>query len=110
MSHSVTQAQRLTVYMTESARHEGRPLFEWLIQQAVKLQVGGATVAKAIAGYGRHGRIHHTHLVELSDDLPVVFECVDAPDKIGDFMLKCQPALAGQSYILEDVKLHRPQS
>ncbi len=108
MSHTVTEAQRLTVYLTESARYEGRPLFEWLTRQAVRLGVAGATVTKGLVGYGRHHQVHHAHLVELSDDLPVIFQCVDTPGQIQSILADCQSALHGHTYTLEDVKLHKP--
>ena len=37
-------------------------------------------------GFGRHSRVHAAKLLELSTDLPVVIEIVDAEDKVNAFL------------------------
>lgn len=37
-------------------------------------------------GYGRHSRVHTAKLLELSVDLPIVIEIVDAEEKVNAFL------------------------
>jgi len=48
--------------------------------------VGGATVLRGPMGFGRHSRVHTAKLLELSTDLPVVIEIVDAEAKVDAFL------------------------
>lgn len=61
----------LKIFVSESQRHHGKLLFEWLLEQAKGMGIGGATAIRAIAGFGRHGRLHEEAFFELAGDLPV---------------------------------------
>jgi hypothetical protein len=59
--------------------------------------------------HGKHSRIHTAKLLELSQDLPIVVEIVDAPEKIEAFMPDLEQ-MAGDGLItLEraEVRLYR---
>jgi PII-like signaling protein len=64
----------LTFYCHSRAKHDGTLLSEWLLQQARAHGIGGGSVFRAIAGYGRHGVLHEEQFFELADDLPVKIE------------------------------------
>jgi uncharacterized protein len=49
-------------------------LSEWLLEQARQHGLGGGSVFRAIAGFGRHGVLHEEQFFELADDLPVKIE------------------------------------
>ena len=61
----------LKFYVQESRRHHGILAYEWLLEEARKLGVHGGSAFRAIAGFGRHGRLHEEHFFELAGDLPV---------------------------------------
>jgi len=61
----------LKFYVQEKRRHHGILAYEWLLQQAQKLGIHGGSAFRAIAGYGRHGRLHEEHFFELAGDLSV---------------------------------------
>ncbi len=63
----------LQVFVTESSRHHGRLTYEWLLDQAQALGIGGGSAFQSIAGYGRHGR-HDAGFFELAGELPVVVQ------------------------------------
>ena len=65
------QGVYLKFYVQESRRHHGRLAYEWLLEQAQALGIPGGSAFRAIAGYGRHGRLHEEHFFELAGDLPV---------------------------------------
>lgn len=65
------QGVYLKFYVQENRRHHGILAYEWLLGQAKALGLPGGSAFRAIAGYGRHGRLHEQHFFELAGDLPV---------------------------------------
>lgn len=63
----------LKLFVSESRLHNGMPLYEWLLEQAKKMGVLGGTAFRAMAGFGRHGRLHEV-FYELAGELPVEIE------------------------------------
>ncbi len=78
----------LRVFMGESDREKGsdRPLYEAIVRKAREAHLAGATVLKGPIGFGKNSRVHSTRLLELSTDLPIVIEIVDAEEKIRQFL------------------------
>ncbi len=70
------QSVYLKIYLTEKQRHNGALLYEWLLEEAKKLGVPGGSAFRAIAGFGRHGRLHDESFFELAGELPVQVEFV----------------------------------
>ncbi|MBU0593220.1 MAG: DUF190 domain-containing protein [Gammaproteobacteria bacterium] len=68
------QGVSLKLFVSEARRHEGRLLHEWLLEQAKALGIRGGTAIRAIAGYGRHGKLHEETFFELAGELPVEVE------------------------------------
>lgn len=72
----------LRFYVAENVRHRGVLVYEWLLQTAVKLGLPGGSAFRAIAGFGRHHRMHEQHFFELAGDVPVeVVFFVDADEE-----------------------------
>ena len=61
----------LKFYVHENRKHRHLLVYEWLLEQAKKIGIHGASAFKAIAGFGRHGVLHEQHFFELAGDLPV---------------------------------------
>jgi len=61
------QGFQLTFFTQQDRRHGALPLGEWLIQEARKLGVAGATMIAATEGFGHDGRLHSAHFFELAD-------------------------------------------
>jgi len=76
----------LRVFIGESDKHNGRPLYEVIVNDARQRGLAGATVWKGFMGFGAHSRMHTAKILELSQDLPIVIEIVDAKDKIEAFL------------------------
>ncbi len=64
------QGFQLTFYTEQDKRHDGRPLTAWLVEEARRLGIGGATVIAASEGFGHHRKLHAARFFEL-DDQPV---------------------------------------
>lgn len=65
------QGVYLKFYVQENRRHHGILAYEWLLEQARSLGLPGGSAFRAIAGFGRHGRLHEEHFFELAGDLSV---------------------------------------
>jgi uncharacterized protein len=65
------QGVYLKFYVQEKRHHHGILAYEWLLEAARKIGIHGGSAFRAIAGYGRHGRLHEEHFFELAGDLPV---------------------------------------
>lgn len=77
----------LRIFIGESDKMNGKPLYEWLVVQAKARGLAGATVLRGMMGFGAHTRIIHTFKIErLSEDLPIVVEIVDSAEKVEDFL------------------------
>lgn len=79
-------AERLRIYVGESDTHHGKGLWHAIIIAARKAGLAGATVSRAIEGYGASSRIHTAGLLDLSSDLPIVVEIVDSSEYIERFL------------------------
>ena len=78
--------QLLRIFIGESDRWGGIPLYDAIVQEARKRGLAGATVFRGFEGFGAHSRIHTTRILRLSEDLPIVVEIVDADEKIQAFL------------------------
>lgn len=79
--------EQLTIYVNESDRWQGKPLFLAIVETARQHQLLGATVVRGVEGYGvRQGRrIHTERMMELAD-LPMVVTIIDQAEAIAQFL------------------------
>jgi uncharacterized protein len=80
------EGQLLRIFIGETDRHDGLPLYEWIIREARKVGLAGATVFRGIAGFGANSHIHTANILRLSLDLPIVVEIVDRQESIDSFL------------------------
>jgi PII-like signaling protein len=80
--HVSEESVLLRVFIGESDRVHGQPLYERIVMRARELDLAGATVTRGIMGFGADSRMHSAKLLALSGDLPVVVEIVDAESKV----------------------------
>ncbi|TAM39996.1 MAG: DUF190 domain-containing protein [Burkholderiaceae bacterium] len=59
----------LKFYVQENQRHQGVLAYEWLLEDAKKAGIRGGSAFRAIASFGRHGKMHEQHFFELAGDL-----------------------------------------
>ena len=77
----------LRIFIGESDKHEGKPIYEWLVLKAREQGLAGATVLRGVMGFGANTRVIHTFKIErLSEDLPMVVEIVDTKEKLEAFL------------------------
>ena len=99
----------LRIFIGESDREPGRdrPLFEAIVRRAREAHLAGATVLRGPMGFGRHSRMHAAKLLELSTDLPIVIEIVDAEHKIEAFLPVVDELVTEGLVTLEAVRVVR---
>lgn len=80
------EGKLLRIFLGESDKVDGKPLYEALVLAAKERGLAGATVLRGVEGFGAASRIHTARILRLSEDLPVVVEIVDVEEKIRSFM------------------------
>ncbi len=86
-------AKLLRIHFGEADRARHQPLYEVLVAEARAAGLAGATVLRGIESYGASSVVHRSRIVELSEDLPIVVEIVDAEEKVRAFLEQVDPIL-----------------
>jgi uncharacterized protein len=79
-------AKKLSMYIDESDKLHGKPLYEVLLDIFYKKKIAGVSVFRGVAGYGSHGVFHTAKMLELSTDLPVKIEAIDSEEMINSVL------------------------
>lgn len=95
----------LRVFLGEADKHDGRPLYEWLVLRARERGLAGATVLRGLMGFGAHSRLHTFKIERLSLDLPIVVEIVDTREKLEAFLADVDPLIHEGLATLEDAEV-----
>jgi PII-like signaling protein len=99
-----SEAHRLRIFINESDRWEGRPLYEVLVREARDHGLAGATAVRGIESFGANNRVRTVKVLRLSEDLPIIVEIVDRPERIASFMSKLETLVAEGMVTLEKVR------
>jgi PII-like signaling protein len=75
-------AKKLSIYVDETDKFGGKPVYEVLMDIFYKKKISGVSVFRGMAGYGSDGVFHTSKLLELSTSLPVKLEAVDSTENI----------------------------
>lgn len=81
-----SEAKLLRIFIGESDKFHGRPVYEEIVLKAREANLAGTTVIKGIMGFGANSKIHTSKLLTLSEDLPLVIEIVDTLEHIESFI------------------------
>ncbi|HET6452657.1 MAG TPA: DUF190 domain-containing protein [Spirochaetia bacterium] len=96
----------LRIFIGESDRHEGKPLYEWIVQKAREAHLAGATVLRGMMGFGAHSRLHTFKIERLSEDLPIIIEIVDVRARLEEFLALVDPVIVEGLATLEKAHVH----
>jgi PII-like signaling protein len=104
----------LRIFVGESDRCDGKPLYRAIVERARAEGLAGATVVRGIEGFGAHSRLHTSRILRLSEDLPVVVEIVDLADRVEAFVPLLDEMVGEGLVTLEKVRViayrHRNES
>jgi uncharacterized protein len=102
----------LRLFLGEDDKHDGKPLYEWLVLKARERGLAGATVVRGLMGYGAHSRLHTFKIERLSLDLPIIVEIVDTRAKLEAFLAEIDPLVHEGLATLEkaEVRFYRSRT
>lgn len=95
----------MRIHIGERDKHDGRPLHAAIVELLRAKGLAGATVTRAIMGYGATARLHTDSVLRLSLDLPIVVECVDAEEKLQAVLPDIDAMMGGGLITLEKVRV-----
>ena len=79
----------------------GRPLYQAIVELLRSKEYAGATVFRAIMGYGASAHVRSDRVEVLSLDLPIVVECVETEEKIAAILPELDEMIGGGLITLE---------
>ena len=79
-------AKKVTIYLNEDSQHHLGPLYESILTFLVRKGVAGATVTRALAGFGAHRVIHTPKIEVLAEHLPVRLEFIETAAKVEELL------------------------
>jgi len=99
------QGQLLRIFIGESDMWEHQPLYEAIVMKARAVGLAGATVLRGPMGFGANSHMHTAKILRLSQDLPIVIEIVDSPEKIEAFLPHLDTMVTEGMVTLEEVRV-----
>lgn len=92
-----------------SGPHRGRPVWEAILLTLREEGCAGATVTRAVAGFGASATLHSDKVLRLSSDLPMVVEAVDTEETLRTLLPRIDALMGGGLITLERARvvLHR---
>ncbi len=107
--HLPEQAMLLRIYVLETTKHKGSPLYELIVFKAKELNLAGATVLRGIMGFDSGSKIHSSKMLSISQDLPLVVEVIETKENIDRFMPFVNELFEGTTHpglvTLEEIKV-----
>lgn len=100
------EGQLLRIFIGESDKYEGKPLYEWIVIKAKEHGLAGATAIRGLMGFGANSRIHTSKILRLSLDLPIIVEIVDTHEKIKEFLTIIENVVQEGLITLEKADIH----
>lgn len=105
----VLQGQQvlMRIFIGEHKKHGHNSLYQAILEMLREEKLAGATVLRGIAGFGATSRLHSVNLLALSQDLPIVIECVDTQENIDRVMPKIDEIVGEGLITLENIEVIR---
>ena len=99
------KAKMLRIIVSEDDKWEGEPLYEAIIKRLIITDIAGATVYKAIAGYGPHKRFHKKKTLTVHGELPILITVMDSEEKISKVIPILDELVGEGIVVLSDVNV-----
>ncbi len=99
------EAELLRIFIGEGDRFDGRPLYQAIVEEARSLGLAGATVTRGLMGYGVKSRLHTVKVLRISEDLPVIVEIIDKPERISSFLPRLDEMVGEGLITLETIRV-----
>jgi len=92
------EGKLVRIFIGESDKHDGKPLYQAIVEMLRSEGMAGATVLRGIEGFGAASHLHTHRILRLSEDLPIVIEAVDRAERI-DAILPKLDELVGEGMV-----------
>lgn len=99
------EGKLLRLFIGESDTWHGKPLYQAIVERVRAEGLAGATVIRGIEGFGADSHLHTSRILRLSEDLPVVIEIVDTPERIDRIVPLLDEMVAEGMLTLERVQI-----
>jgi uncharacterized protein len=99
---TVKQAKILRLHFGEGDRHNGKPLYEAIVNRCRELEIAGATVFRGLEGYGESAEIHRHRM--LGKDQPIVVTIVDTAENLARLIPEVEQMMATGMIAMSDVE------
>ncbi len=106
------QGKLLRIFIGESDKWHGKPLYQAVVEHLRAQGIAGATVIRAIEGFGAKSHLHTSRILRLSEDLPLLIEVVDHEENIRRILPELEEMIGGGLVTLESVEVvtYRPSN
>lgn len=101
------KAKALAIYVGEFDHWHGKPLYAAIVEKASERGLAGASATRGMMGFGANSRIHTTAILRHSEDLPVVIQIFDVPEKIDLFLSDLEEMAIEGLVVTWDVNVER---
>lgn len=101
------RAQMMRIHLGEDDTWDGEPLYRAILARCRQMGIAGATVYRAVEGYGGGSFIRRPHFLR-SRDLPIVITVIDAADKIATLRPALDAMLDEGLVAISSVEIFRP--
>jgi hypothetical protein len=100
----------MRIHIGERDRYHGKPLYLAIVELLRERHHAGATVIRAVMGFGASSRLHTDRIEVLSLDLPIVIECTDTEERITEILPDLDEMIGGGLITLERARviMYRP--
>lgn len=101
----------MRIHVGERDKHEGKPLYQAIVELLRARHYAGATVFRGIMGFGATAKLHTDRIEVLSLDLPIVVECVETEERIEAILPELDAMIGGGLITLERARviMYRPE-
>ncbi len=100
----------MRIFIGESDKHQGKPLYQAVVETLRQKGLAGATVLRGVAGFGASSTMHTDKVLRLSFDLPIIIEVVETEAAIQGVLPDLDQMIGGGLITLERARviMYRP--
>ncbi|MEX1037271.1 MAG: DUF190 domain-containing protein [Acidimicrobiia bacterium] len=100
-----SEKRLLRIFIGEADFYEGRPLYQAIVETLRSEGIAGATVLRGVEGFGKSSLLHTANVLRLSEDLPMLIECVDTADRIEHILPVLDDMIEDGLVTIQDVEV-----
>ena len=95
--------QRLMIFIDEGDQHAGKNLGAALLQKLQSAGISGGSLLRGSAGFGSHGRMHTTTILDLATSLPQIIVAIDTIEKMNAVIPQLEEMIGEGLLVVDEV-------